>query len=115
MIKQLSAGAEPRQFDFEVQRGLPDMSVENSIVEWNEEDAPFEKVATITIPPQEFATPERDNFGENLSFTPWHALPQHRPLGAVNRIRRVVYEQISTLRHELNGTKRPEPTAVDGV
>jgi hypothetical protein len=114
MIKQLSAGTEPRQFDFEVQRGMPDMSVENSIVEWSEKDAPFKKVATITILPQEFATPERDKFGEDLSFTPWHALPQHRPLGAVNRIRREVYEQISTLRHELNGTKLHEPTALDG-
>jgi hypothetical protein len=113
MIKQLSSEAKPRQFDFEVQRGTPKMSVENSMVEWSEQEASFEKVATITIPAQEFATPARDRFGENLSFTPWHALPQHCPLGAVNRIRRVVYEQISKLRHELNGTPRREPTALD--
>jgi hypothetical protein len=111
MIAQLAAGAGPRQFDFEVQRGAPEMSVENSLVEWDEETAPFKKVATITIPEQEFA--HRDDFGENLSFTPWHALPQHRPLGAVNRIRREVYSTTSKLRHELNGTKRREPTGQD--
>jgi hypothetical protein len=36
-------------------------------------------------------------------------LPEHRPLGAVNRVRRVVYEQISTVRHELNQAPREEP------
>lgn len=112
MIKQLKEG--DAQFDFEVQpRTLPSMSVETSMVEWQERDAPFYKVATITIPRQTFATPERDLLGENLSFTPWHALPQHRPLGAVNRVRRVVYQTASKLRHELNGTVPREPGAVD--
>ena len=112
MIRQLAEGE--ARFDFEVQpRTSPAMSVENSMVEWNEADAHFVKVATITILQQQFATPERDRFGENLSFTPWHALPQHRPLGAVNRMRRVIYQEISKLRHELNGTPRREPSNLD--
>ena len=49
-------------------------------------------------------------FCENLSFTPWHSLPQHRPLGAVNRVRRTVYESVSKKRHALNQTPRKEPT-----
>jgi hypothetical protein len=85
------------------------MSVECSEIEWKEDVAPFHKVATIHIPKQTFATPARDSLGENLSFTPWHALPEHRPLGSVNRVRRHVYEEISRLRHELNGTARKEP------
>jgi Catalase len=110
MIEQLAAGE--ARFDFEVQpRTSPDMSVENSMIEWNEIDAPFLKVATITVQQQTFATPERDQFGENLSFTPWHSLPQHRPLGAINRVRRVVYQAISELRHSLNGTQPREPVA----
>ena len=98
------------QFDFALQRKPPNMSVENTMVEW---PGPFEQVATITIPKQEFATPARDQFCEGLSFTPWHALPQHRPLGAVNRMRRVAYEAISKLRHELNDIQRREPTEQD--
>jgi hypothetical protein len=90
---------------FEIQPRRRDMSVENSTVVWDEGDAPFFKVATITIPRQSFATPERDQFGENLSFSPWHALPQHRPLGAVNRTRRVVYQTIAELRRNLNDPK----------
>lgn len=109
MIRQLEAGE--ARFDFLVQPRAPAMSVENTMVEWKEKDAPFVKVATITIPRQQFATQERDQFGENLSFSPWHALPAHRPLGAVNRIRRVVYEAISKVRHDLNAAPRREPSA----
>jgi catalase len=109
MIEQLASG--DVQFDFLVQpRTSPSMSVENSMVEWKESEAPFHKVATITIPKQTFSSPGQEEFGENLSFTPWHCLPEHRPLGAVNRVRRVVYEQISALRHNLNGVTRREPT-----
>jgi hypothetical protein len=113
MIEQLEAGEV--RFDFLVQpRTSSAMSVENSMVEWKEADAPPFKVATITIPQQRFATPTRDKFGEGLSFTPWHALPQHRPLGAINRIRRVVYEAVSRRRNELNNVPQREPSAADG-
>lgn len=98
-------------FDFMVQPRTSDaMSVEDSMTEWKEKDAPFYKVAKITIPHQVFSRPEQDKFCENLSYTPWHALPEHRPLGAINRARRVVYEEISKLRHGLNGAPRTEPT-----
>ncbi len=97
-------------FDFLIQVRVEGMSVEDSRVEWLENEAPFVKVATIIIPSQIFNTPAQDAFGEALSFTPWHALPEHRPLGGVNRIRKVVYEAVSELRHRLNGTERREPT-----
>lgn len=98
-------------FDFLVQtRAGPEMSVEDSEIEWAEADAPFVRVATLTIPRQVFNSPAQDAFCENLSFTPWHSLPDHRPLGGVNRVRRVVYQSISELRHSLNGVARSEPT-----
>ena len=110
MIDQLQEG--DAEFDFLVQpRTSGAMSVEDSCDQWAEANAPFHKVATITIPKQVFATPERDVLAENLSFNPWHALPQHRPLGGVNRIRRVVYKTISSLRRELNNVSLKEPTA----
>lgn len=109
MVQQL-ATREVR-FDFLVQsRTSPDLSVEDSMNEWSEARAPFYKVATITIPQQKFSSPAQDEFGENLSFTPWHSLPDHRPLGRVNRVRRIVYEEISKLRHELNDAPRKEPS-----
>lgn len=85
------------------------MSVEDSMTEWKESDAPFYKVATIRIPQQIFDTPAQNEFCENLSFSPWHSLPEHKPLGAVNRMRKVIYERISLVRHEMNSIQRAEP------
>src|SRR5450631_97435 len=85
------------------------MDVEDSRIQWKEAQAPFYKVATIRIPSQVFDTPEQNDFCENLSFTPWHALPEHKPLGVTNRLRKVIYNHISRVRHEMNETKRQEP------
>lgn len=85
------------------------MDVEDSRIEWTETQAPFYKVATIRIPRQVFDTPEQNKFCENLSFTPWHALPEHRPLGVTNRLRKVVYDRISRVRHDMNQSERREP------
>ena len=79
------------------------------MTEWDPVEAPFIPIATIHIPRQTFDTPAQHAFCEDLSFTPWHSLPAHRPLGVTNRIRRVVYERISRLRHELNDRPRVEP------
>jgi hypothetical protein len=85
------------------------MDVEDSRIEWKEAEAPFYKVATIRVPAQIFDTPEQNTFCENLSFTPWHALPEHKPLGITNRLRKVIYDHISRVRHEMNGARRQEP------
>jgi hypothetical protein len=87
------------------------LSVEDTMTEWKESVAPFYEVATIHIPAQEFDTPERKRLGETLAFNVWHALPEHRPLGAVNRMRKVVYERISRVRNQMNSVERREPTA----
>jgi hypothetical protein len=98
-------------FDFLVQlRADPAaMPVEDPTIEWSERKSPFVPVARIAIPPQQFDTPEQCRFAENLSFSPWHCVDAHRPLGGINRVRRVAYEHISRLRHELNRAPMKEP------
>ena len=83
--------------------------VEDAMTEWKETQAPFYQVATIRIPQQVFDTPDQNKFCENLSFTPWHALAEHKPLGVINRMRKVIYDRISQVRHEMNSTQRQEP------
>jgi hypothetical protein len=85
------------------------MDVEDSRIEWKEAEAPFYKLAIIRVPPQTFDNPEQNKFCENLSFTPWHALPEHKPLGVTNRLRKVIYDHISRVRLEMNDTQREEP------
>lgn len=113
MVSQLDKGA--AAFDFMVQlRGDPAaMPVEDPTVEWSEAASAFVPIARITIPTQTFATPAQDTFCENLSNTPWHCVDEHRPLGGINRVRRVVYEHISALRHALNRAPSGEPTSFD--
>ncbi|MFZ0089738.1 MAG: hypothetical protein WAL63_09550 [Solirubrobacteraceae bacterium] len=99
------------QFDFSVQRQADpaSMPVEDPTVKWSERDAPYRRVATITIEHQNVTAQERRNFGERLVFTPWHARWEHRPLGGINRLRRSVYEASSELRRDLNGAWPREP------
>jgi hypothetical protein len=98
-------------FDFYVQRYADAQAtpIEDTTVEWKESDSKLEHVAKIIIPAQDVMSAERDWFCENLSFNPWHGLPEHRPLGLVNRVRRTVYRQISAQRHALNRMPVGEP------
>jgi hypothetical protein len=94
----------------QLQKDARRQPIEDPSIEWSESEAPFRKVATITIPQQSFDSPAQMTYCENLSMNPWHALPEQRPLGGINRVRRTVYDTISKLRHELNGAARVEPT-----
>jgi hypothetical protein len=87
------------------------LSVENSQVEWPEAQFPFKPVATIDIPQQSFNTPNQNSFCENLSFNPWRALPEHKPLGAINRMRKSIYQHISKARRKFNKVESREPTS----
>jgi prostaglandin-endoperoxide synthase 2 len=103
-------------FEFMVQlRTDATMPIEDPTIEWQEDAAPFVTVARITIPRQNFDTPDQRALGEALSFTPWHALPEHRPLGGINRVRRAVYEAISSYRHQFNHAPRLEPTSLPAL
>jgi hypothetical protein len=112
---QLYLSNEPIHFDFMVQlRKYPDkMPIEDAGKRWSQSLSPFIKVATLVIPPQEFETAEKMDFGDDLSFNPWRCLPVHRPLGGINRARKTAYWNISKLRHERNALKEFEPTHED--
>jgi hypothetical protein len=110
MIDHLTTAAQPATFDFAVQ--LKDNAtpavIDSPTVEWG---TPYQRVATITIMAQDFAQPGQDRFGQNLSYTPWHALREHRPLGQINEIRRMVYTWSSRVRHLFNLRLQREPTS----
>ncbi len=107
---QLSRGE--ARFDFCVQfrTDRETMPTEDGTVAWSESASPFRKVATLRVLQQEFDTDARNAVGENLSFTPWRCLPEHMPLGGLNRVRRVLYQALSAFRHDTNQAPRREPT-----
>jgi hypothetical protein len=104
----------PARFELLVQRqrDAAMMPIDDATVEWDERQAPFERVATIEIPRQACDSAEQMALAEHLSFNPWHTLQAHEPLGAINRMRRLVYEAIAAHRHAHNGIVRREPTSL---
>lgn len=107
--------AKETRFDFLIQRQQHpvDTPVEDPTVEWDETAAPFERVAEIRIPMQNVTDPARLAFGERLSFTPWHGVREHAPLGGINRARRAIYQALSERRRMLNGVPLREPDLAD--
>jgi hypothetical protein len=95
---------EQATFDFAVQVPTrPDaMPVDDATVEWDEALAPFQTVATITVPQQDIDSSDRAALVDRLAFSPWHALPAHEPLGPMNAIRREVYRAIAAARLQFN-------------
>ncbi|MBK6809179.1 MAG: hypothetical protein IPI43_17305 [Sandaracinaceae bacterium] len=87
-------------FDFCVQLQKDGMPIEDAAVVWDEAASPFIKLATVVIPLQVFRTPERRALSESLAFSPGHALPEHSPLGGLNRARVAIYERLARFRRE---------------
>ncbi len=108
LARELSEDSACMQLAVQLQDATKQMPIEDATVLWKEDDSPFVSVASISIVQQTFDTPAQQQFCEDLSFSPWNALAAHRPVGALNRARKLVYEASSNLRHQLNGTKVPQ-------
>ena len=98
-------------FDFRVllQTDPAAMPVEDPTVNWEEASpaSAWRKVATIHLPPQVPDSEERQRLAEDIAFSPWNTLDEHRPLGGINRARRVVYEALSNDRFMASGLTGP--------
>jgi hypothetical protein len=106
MERRLTERKQAATFDFAVQFRKADMPLADMAVRWDEAASPFQKVATLTIPPQAFRTDERTRLAEVLSFSPAHARVEHQPLGSINRARMRIYRSLSDFRHQRTGLPR---------
>jgi hypothetical protein len=86
------------------------MPIENNAVRWPEKLSPFVPAARLHIPRQKFDYPAQLAFANNLSYNPWHCLPEHRPLGNQSRARYRMYSELSRYRQQMNNTPHVEPT-----
>jgi hypothetical protein len=67
---------------------LKTMPVEDTATDWPQDQSPHQALGKIVIPAQEAFSPARRVFADDvLSFNPFHCLPQHLPLGSINRAR----------------------------
>jgi hypothetical protein len=63
------------------------LPVEDPRIDWEASGAQRILVARLEIERQDVHSAERARVAESLTFTPWHTLEAHRPLGALNRAR----------------------------
>jgi hypothetical protein len=76
--------------------------VEDASRAWQRPQDTTVALGRIEISRQDFEHADRLYDCETLSFNPWRSLPQHRPLGGLNRMRLAVYLASLRLRHRLN-------------
>ncbi len=102
LVARLAKG--PVEYDFKVQFFVDEQRtpIEDGSVEWKEADAAWVTIGRLTIPRQD--TLKVGELIESLSFDPWHALTEHRPLGAMMRARNAAY-RLST--QERKAAKEP--------
>lgn len=70
--------------------------IEDGAVEWSEEVTPPIDIATLVIPQQDLldnTAVARAKTVEQMAFNPWNAPEEFRPLGNLNRARRIVYSK----------------------
>jgi hypothetical protein len=106
------------EWDLQVQlcTDLESMPIEDASKQWPEDKSPYVSVARISVPAQNAWDHARVQIvDERMSFSPWHALAAHRPLGAIMRVRKAVYDAAARFRAEHNQTIVREPRGVDDL
>ena len=108
------------EWDLRVQlcTDLETMPIEDASVRWPEDQSPFVTVARISVPPQVSWSEERSaELDDGLSFSPWHGLAAHRPLGSINRVRKVAYAGSAGARSSRGRcpVHEPRPAAPESV
>jgi hypothetical protein len=110
MVETLAKQAVDLDFLIQVQTDAHRMPIENAAVRWPSKLSPYVKAATIHIPMQRFDSPQQLAFANVLRYSPWHCIPEHRPLGNQNRVRWRMYTELANLRQLMNDVSHYEPT-----
>ena len=79
---------------------------------WNEQDRPFQTVATLNVDAQDsWDAADVQRVDVAMRFSVWTGLVAHQPLGNVNRARKATYEHSAEFRARTNGCPIHEPGA----
>lgn len=83
---------------------LESMPIEDSSIVWSEQLSPYIAVARITAKPQLAWSEARSKVvDDGMSFSPWHGIAAHRPIGSIMRVRKMAYAMSARFRAERNG------------
>ena len=99
------------EFRVQLNTDLEKMPIEDASAVWDEKESPFVTVATLEIAPQlSWEQGVTDHTDDALSYSIWHGITAHQPLGGVNRARNETYKQSANFRSKFNGCPMHEPT-----
>ena len=76
--------------------------VEDTSRWWTRPQERIVRLGSIAIPKQSLLAQNQLYDCEHMVFNPWNCLPEHRPLGSVNRMRLAVYLASRQVRRKLN-------------
>jgi hypothetical protein len=86
------------------------MPIEDASIVWPEDQSPYRPVARITAATQDtWSNDKVRGVDDGMSFSPWHGLAAHQPLGSVMRARKQTYLASARFRGERNGCPMHEP------
>lgn len=89
------------------------MPIEDASKLWDEAESPYLTVARLTAGPQVAWSEARSSaVDDGMSFSPWHGLLAHQPLGGVMRARKPAYEMGRRFRAEHSGRAIVEPREI---
>ncbi len=89
------------------------MIVEDASIDWPQGQSPYQTPAKIVILAQDaFSLARRVYIDDALSFNPFHHLPEHLPLGSINRVRIKGYGSSTQYRHAINAMLKVEHTDI---
>jgi hypothetical protein len=96
LVSRLKAG--PIEYSLRAQLFVDETTtpIEDASVVWPEAKTPFLELGRLTLSRQDVLSPrgrEIDELVERLSFDPWHAVEELRPLGAMMRARSHAYRE----------------------
>lgn len=95
---------------------LETMPIEDAAKIWPEDETPYVTVARLTVEPQTAWSQERSAaIDDGMSFSPWHGLAAHRPLGSIMRLRKTAYEASAGFRAKRSGRAIVEPRTMEGL
>ncbi len=113
MVETIGKGEVRYEFLVQLQKDVKKQPLEDPTVVWDPADTQPIRVATLVIPQQDIAGDKNLEVAENLSFSVWHSIEAHRPLGSMNRARRAIYKAGAAQRRKHNGvTDLAEPTHI---
>jgi hypothetical protein len=105
-------------WDIQVQlcTNLDSMPIEDASVTWPETESPYLSVARLHMPAQDAWRADRvELLDERMSFSAWHALAAHRPLGGIMRVRQAVYAAAAQFRTDYNHRTPAEPRSASDL